>query len=161
MILKIKNNKIYIWILCLLLAINIIFCLKHYRFTTSTYGDNYYRFANDLMERSPLYTSSILPKGKTWIVENEIYEKLEFKDWELKLYLKAKQIFKVSQISKKKCEFNNDELVKNFNLAILKGNKKLGYSSFQKQIKVFKNENIYTKKILLYNCINHYVIEMR
>lgn len=162
MILKIKKLINYqIYLLFFLLLVNLVLGVKHLRFAINIYGDDYYNFANDLMERSPLYTSSILPQGKDWVIEDDIYKKLEFQNWELKLYLAAQNIILKGKVSEKKCDLYNNLLNKTFNISILKGNRILGYSSFEKEIKVFKNHEKQTQKIFLYDCIEYYLIELR
>ncbi len=137
---------------------NLISASKHYRFTTSVYGDEYYNYANDLMERSPIYTSNIFKKNKIWKIERNVYKNLEFQNWELKLYLNAKNIKQIDLIRNKKCHLNNNKIIKSFKLNILKGDSVSGYSSFNKEIKVIKNNKI-SNHIFLYECDEYYIIE--
>lgn len=156
---KFKNSFIYS-LLLFLLFLNLILTSTHFRFTTSVYGDKYYNYANDLMERSPIYTTSIFPKNKIWKIEKMIYRNLEFEDWELKLYLNAKKIEQKKFIKNKKCDLTNYNILKSFNLSILKGDNVSGYTSFNKEIKVIQNNDT-LNHMVLYNCNKYYVIETR
>lgn len=156
---KLKHNCFYL-LLLIFLFLNLILISKHIRLTTSVYGDKYYSYANDLMERSPIYTSRIFPKDKIWTIESKIYRNLEFQDWELKLYLNAKNIQKTNFIQNKNCNLIDNKIIKSFKLSILKGNAVSGYSSFHKEIKVIQNKDV-LNDIIMYDCNKYYVIEER
>lgn len=155
----IKSKNALRFYLFFFLLFNIINLFLHFRFTLSVYGDEYFNFSNDLMERSPIYSSSIFLPSRIWIIEENIYENLEFRDWELIAYLKAKKIIKPKSILDKNCEIIKKKSKKIFNISILKGNKKTGYSSLNKTIYVISNSKNLSDKVLFYDCQSYLLIE--